>query len=95
MTLKEAKELAIMKWEFIVENDGDLDSIICEVIPELSGLQNLCSYCELFLAKDCQGCPLAVGCMCMEIEHPYSVWLHNSTTENAQKVLDLIKSIEV
>lgn len=47
MTKKQAKELCIKKWEYIVNNNGSDKGLINE-IPELENLACECAYCELY-----------------------------------------------
>lgn len=99
LTLEKAKELAIKKWEWIVENKGKSFGVE-DSIPELKGLNSECAYCELFAdyKDECDGCPLSfkkegiqvLGCF--HKGHPYLKWDLRPTKSNAQKVLDLIKS---
>lgn len=99
MTLQEAKRLAIKKWEWIVGNDGACDWRKLEAdIPEISIFYGNCSYCHLFGANNCKSCPLnlnGITCKKTYSEHPFRIYADNKTKQNAQKVLNLIKSIEV
>ncbi len=91
MTKKEAKRLSILKWEFIVKNDGDYK--LCKLPEELRNLESQCGFCEKYYKKDCDGCPINntdIG-KCWYDKHPYSTWYHNRTVSNAQIMLDLIK----
>ena len=101
LTLERAYELALKKWEYIVNNGGNDDDLIYREIPELLGLKFECSYCELFwnlpYSAGCKGCPLRPkrkvdkdDCGCMQTNHPYNKWYCYSTKKNAQAVLDLI-----
>ena len=110
LTKKEAVELSIKKWEWIVENDGILVSILLyEKIPKLSVLISGCGLCEKYIKTDdnhhysCYKCPIIsndynpkeenLGCRTKG--HVWNKWTHKQTKKNAQKVLDLIKSIKV
>ncbi len=105
MTKKEAKELCILKWEYIVENNGSSKGLI-KKYPQLKKLNYGCAYCDKYITGEtfsllhCAKCPIRpkvddyhdieyVGCS--QYGHPYSNWSYNNTKENAQLVLDLIK----
>lgn len=104
LTKKKAKELAIKKWEYIVENDGS-DSRLTLFVPEVYNMLWRCPYCELFatnVGQDdneyCFECPIRPKIFniykqpgCWQSDHPFKKWIQNKTKENAQKVLDLIK----
>lgn len=106
LTKKEAVELSIKKWEFLVENpEGDpLDKY-----PELEELIAKCGLCEKYFNTTtlklsvCGRCPIrpkvkdydGVGCGCLQTKHPWNRWMDYPTSENAQAVLDLIKSIKI
>lgn len=103
LSLEEAVRLSKVKWEYIVENFGSPDGLI-EAIPELRELKANCGYCEYYLVQhpnpmhNCTNCPLAPenydwedeDTGCSYVHHLYRTWAFNSTTENAQKVLDMI-----
>jgi len=87
LTRKKAFELSIKKWELIVENDGkNLD-----VWPkDLDSIMSHCGLCQFYGCKDC---PLNLdGLCCVNWPHPWSIWRNDQTKENAQAVLELIKS---
>jgi hypothetical protein len=103
LTRRQAKELSIKKWEWIVSEGGNVMPYqAAGAIPELEYLDNYCGFCELYFKdRSCKGCPLNLknkvyseedncGCGCHEKNHPYDNWMNNSTVENAQVVLDLI-----
>ena len=95
LTKKKAIELSIEKWEYIIKRNGQY-----EIPDSCVGLINGCGLCEYYNLQ-CQTCVLSIkknnGRIhgCDSIEHVYGQWRRNNTTENAQKVLDLIKSIKV
>lgn len=76
LTIDEAYELALDKWQWIKDNDGEEDSDkMYRDLPELKGFIADCAYCELFnkelrarREKDthyygeypCDGCPLDI-----------------------------------
>jgi len=90
ITLQEAYELCIIKWEAIVENNGIKPS-------QIKGLEILensicdCGYCHYY--NSCSDCPLLINEIgdCCELDHPWTIWLNNQTKENAQAVLQLIR----
>ena len=93
LTKKQAKELSIKKWEYIVENGGSSHGLI-DALPELSGLLYECGYCEKY--RDCGDCPISLKkgkfkYCCGNFLHPWTNWCDNPTKANAQRVLDLIK----
>lgn len=101
MTPEEAKELAIKKWQYIVNNNGD-DRGLINAISDLAHLLNECAYCQLYLYFDrsCSGCPLnIIGQNCLKDDTFYRKWVdawHRNDTENMKKhaieVLELIKT---
>lgn len=95
-TPKEMKELSIKKWEFLVENPGRFMSIT-SAIPELEEFTGDCPYCDMYFSYfACEECPVKVDKLnCLDDNHPFSQYIYNPTSENAQKVLDIIKNIKV
>lgn len=104
MTKEEAKELCILKWEYIVNNEGSEDGLINKY-PELNKLLYECAYCELYFNDNskhhCDNCPIKIKYskrtnkyygFCLTPDHPYNKWDNANTKENAQVVLDLIKN---
>ena len=95
LTRKKAFELSIKKWEWIVENNGKLNGLT-QAIPEIVSLAahcGLCEYNDLHEDGFCGNCPIKVnGKSCGSSAHPWSIWYDSRTKENAEKVLDLIKS---
>jgi recombinational DNA repair protein RecR len=95
MTLEEAKKLVILKWTYIVQNNGSYYGLL-QNISELKDLNGNCAYCELFMNKGCKGCPICPseimdnGSGCRQVDHPFDIWYYNKNRENAQAVLDLI-----
>jgi hypothetical protein len=101
LSRKQAFELSIKKWEALARGEDVPDEIL-----DLQ-LLNGCGLCEKYyhtnsneLSK-CAKCPIRpdledyddiniVGCD--QNNHPWIVWSYHRTPENAQKVLDLIKS---
>ena len=91
LTKKQAKELSIKKWEYIVGNDGrqDINGLI-DKHPELEHLEAHCGYCEKY-HDNLEKCPIFLNSCCGGRSHPWNIWSDNHTEANAQKVLDLIK----
>lgn len=86
LTEENAKEYAIMKWQYIVDNNGSREGLL-EKYPVLKELKANCSYCELYV---CDNCPIGTMGDCTSGSHPWCRWKNLETKENAQKVLDLI-----
>lgn len=108
LTKKQAVELSIKKWEYIVSNKGHYNSDELDyAIPELKKVKFHCGLCEKYLINDdyydCVKCPLFIEYEnpnydqlgCTQTEHPFNIWIDDESIENAQAVLDLIKSIKV
>lgn len=108
MRRKEAIELSIKKWEYIVGNNG-LSTNLIVVFPELGEMKGRCPLCDLYFYGEtkklttCAKCPLRPkvkkgynydesGC-CQE-SHPWNIWDNNRNEVTAYAVLDLIKSIK-
>jgi hypothetical protein len=87
LTRKQAFELSIEKWELIIKNKGRRP-----IFPDrIEQLFNSCGLCELYYCTN--ECPLCLdGETCTWNNHPYNDWACNNSVENAQAVLDLIKS---
>ena len=99
LSLVEAKRLSLIKWELIVENNG---SSSIQYPEELLYLPYRCGFCKrwsekgYFGTKDCSRCECAKalkGICSEDQESIYTKWQYRSTKENAQAVLDAIKSI--
>jgi len=100
LSLSEAKRLSIKKWEMIVANGGKLEINVL-IDSELRELICYCGFCHRH-SYNCTPCELnqerfgSTFCLgCKRINHPFMRWNMDNTTENAQAVLDLIKSIPV
>jgi len=95
LTIEKAYELAVKKWQWIVDNNGSSMGLF-EVIPEIEQYVSGCSYCYLYIELDCHGCPLRIpdirwpGCSCAGNSHQFYIWFNHKTKANAQAVLDLI-----
>lgn len=96
LTKKKAKELSILKWEYIVSNKRSDEGLI-DKCPELKELKAHCGYCAKYSNGNCKNCPINLGLndgygsACMKERHPYNKWWEMNTKANAQKVLDLIR----
>jgi hypothetical protein len=100
LTRKQAFELSIKKWEAKVNCEAKPVEVVI--------LLNECGLCEKYyysnefnLGQICEKCPIRsrLGANykftdpgCYQKGHPYFNWTKDKSTENAQKVLDLIKS---
>lgn len=95
LTKKEAKELSIKKWEYIVEKKGAFPSNLTVMIPELKGLSYSCGYCEKYLntygktLDQCEKCPLRpkikdyddlTNVGCCQAVHPFDKWYNIEET---------------
>lgn len=104
LTKEKAKDLAILKWQHIVDNNGS-NIYLTKTYPIFLEFIGLCPYCQLYINSEskynlyCKKCPIKISNIlyddiennsCSQKLHPYSIWLKNKTKENAQKVLDLI-----
>lgn len=104
MTKKEAKRLSVLKWQYIVDNDG-IEYGVHFKVEGLLGLQSNCGLCDKYQdtasksLKYCAKCPIRLKVKdyssigntgCWQDSHPYKIWSYNATKENAQAVLDLI-----
>ena len=58
MELKEALDLSIKKWEYLVENPCAKELEIISTLPELKDFPAMCALCELYYDGGCKGCPL-------------------------------------
>lgn len=83
--IKIAKQLCIIKWEYIVKNEGREQGLIDEY-PTLTFYNSQCAYCQLFINQNldaddkyqCNNCPLSIikgdGLNCLLPNHPYKKW---------------------
>lgn len=95
------KELAIFKWQMIINNGG---YPIKDTPPELQELKAQCSYCEQYYAVPiCNSkCPMMINhTPCYYHPHIWNYWSDaiysgDSVTalEYAKKILEHIKNIE-
>lgn len=103
MKKKEAYDLTIFKWEFIVEGNFD-DPLVAlgtlfKAYPHIKLLRNSCGYCEHFLidgeglVSDCENCPLykLLDKECEDKGAPYYNWRFAANSKTAQAMLDAIK----
>jgi len=100
LTIERAYELAVKKWQYIVDNNGKEPDEYPYELKIIKLLLFECSYCEMFfdIEPKCEGCPLKIfeknpeyySSNCRNDKHPYEIWTKNETKENAQAVLDLI-----
>lgn len=97
---KSPLEVSIMNWEEIVANDGKR----VDGIKSGESDTDHCALCNIYFipfdnalnqAQRCMGCPVfqvtgQTGCQ----GTPYAKWTKNNTKENAQAVLDFLKSLQ-
>lgn len=93
LTKKKAKELAILKWKYIIENEGHNNIFQLRLkYPELIGLRHNCGYCEKYLYTTsktltfCAKCPIRPKMKnyddidnvgCAQKIHPFNQWREN------------------
>ena len=97
LTKKKAIELSILKWEYIVGNNGNESGLI-EKHPILKEYRNGCSLCEYHIGNIdiiCTKCPLSNKEHKESCSVLYFIWKWQMTKESAQKVLDQIKNINI
>ena len=97
LSLKEAKRLSIIKWEAHVKAGG-----FCVQLPvEIHKLRSKCGFCErwkdstLKFGVNCEKCEFAkVAGICESEDEKdlFSIWEIYDTVENAQAILNIIKS---
>jgi hypothetical protein len=101
MNLFEAREECIEMWTWIRDHAGE--QLVSGFETRASQLKklyalkhdkahewlNLCSLCEVFFHKKCEGCPLSRGCKtgCENPEEAYFMWRHLPASDiKAQRV---------
>jgi len=104
LTKKQAKELCIKKWTYIVENNGKVSGLTGKC-PELSTLNGYCGYCEKYVEtssktlKRCFKCPIRPKIKdydnkynkgCLQLISPCYNYSCNPCRETAQLVLNQI-----
>lgn len=110
LSLKEAKRLSIIKWEILADESKTAASKGYDIRhhPELRNLTQYCGFCERHVAYidddgdtdvNCTDCELAVvmGGSCNQLSSLYSIWntKEDRSSEAAQRLLDVIKSISI
>jgi len=91
LSLKEAKRLSIIKWEAHVKAGGYEPNLPKELAP----LAASCGFCERW-NNICSGCEfgkLAGRCASWDKSDLFSIWYNKPNIENAQSILNIIKSI--
>lgn len=88
---------------------GDDEYDLVQAVPELEGIHEGCGLCHKYLninkktySINCGKCPIDIIANnskknvagCWKDGHPFGIHNEHPTKENAQKVLDLIKSIK-
>jgi hypothetical protein len=96
---RERKMWALIKWRFIIQNDGKEFDAKGRDWAWHYGVDFDCSYCryqEKYHDEQCAGCPVITnGVACATKGHPWDAWSWNENLDDAQKVLNHIKSIPV
>jgi len=101
ITLQEAYEFAVQKWEFLSQHDFgstyNAERAVKDDIPVLEQFRAGCAYCALFnyainMPNACVGCPLyEQGYSCLDTDFgPYPNWVEDPSAENAQIMLETI-----
>jgi len=108
MTFEEAKQLSILKWEYLVEHPKtELDDIPYR-IPQLRQILHHCGFCHLYFQETengyCKKCPLAIGYdvskhpACAQQHHPFSCFEQaedeTMLRQYAGEVLSMIQKAE-
>ena len=93
LSFTEAKRLGIKKWQMHVDAGGFSREIYDDV--ELMGLWGCCGFCERWKVK-CEKCEFSkVAGECngggLDLFH---IWSCDTTKENAEKILNVIKNLE-
>ena len=92
------KNIELMKWNFIVENDGKFNrELYITLHPEVEKLINLSAFCNKYYHTrlSCKWCEMRIRENdCNDYIHPYTKWFINNNKENAIKMLEFVKSIE-
>lgn len=98
-TLKEALEVCIRKWDYVVEHElryddhehmRDLPEEIYDLIRKDTAY---CPLCTLFYhKKGCGKCPLVVkGSTCIDGGHPFDLYSMSNGIIYAKQILDILK----
>ncbi len=96
ITLTEAVNLSILKWDWIIKNNGDdyIDNTdgtttVSDAIPELKNLSHDCGLCEYAnqrdpdfyaFSKSCKECPLYKNNACGKKNSDWIKWFGNIQT---------------
>ena len=92
LSLSEAKRLGIKKWQLQVDAGGYSDEVYED--KELKCLRGHCGFCERWKVK-CKNCEFGkVAGICSYRGSLYDIWFNNTTKENAEKILNVIKNLE-
>ena len=96
-------------WIVETGETGDDEYDLVHAVPELEGIDEGCGLCHKYLKINkkvysitCSKCPIDISTKnrianvagCWQNGHPFRIHDEHPTKENAQKVLDLIKSIK-
>lgn len=103
LTIAEAKELSIKKWENIVKYNGSDDNLLDEV-PEVRELLGHCGFCEYANQNStesekhgsniCNNCPIKIqhGNDCVILA--WGDWYWSNSAKKAVEMLNYIKDIK-
>jgi len=98
ITNKQAKELEIKKWKYIIKNNYNPNNFLKNK-SELSELIDYCGFCELYITncskkfKHCYKCPLVIMTDdynydlygCKQINHPFKLWFEGDKDNRFSK----------
>jgi hypothetical protein len=103
MTLKEAIELTLEMWSYLVEHPeikykSSLPKELWDKIKNMATKCPVCEYDNFEANGDCETCPLALsktGWICISKNHPYSAWFNAITEEDRKEsATAIVKMLE-
>jgi hypothetical protein len=106
MTQKEAKELTLEMWRYLVEHPeyGDKFYLPRDLYLKIGNLLSQCPLCQLFQAHSCKGCPLsAADKNCLNGQSAYMKWYTSNTgsmnylsnrKEAAERIVEIVSAWE-
>jgi hypothetical protein len=101
MTQKEAKELTLELWRYLAEHPecDAKESMPRDLYKRIKPLLNKCPLCELFVGKDCEGCPLQEADeQCAQEHSAYDIWAFGGTDfyreEGAGRIVEIVSAWE-
>jgi hypothetical protein len=109
ITKDQAFRASVAKWEALAEDQSMLliNDIVVDDFT-LRQLRHRCGFCHYYMPAvsdseksivpsigNCGKCPLVIdGKTCVHDDHPYTIWAESELIEDAQAVLDLIRSVK-